>query len=63
MYIVIEAIIPTFFLVGLGLFMRRSELIPDDSWSGVETISYWLFFPALIFNSLYKANLQTVPWG
>ncbi|SNY93901.1 hypothetical protein SAMN04515647_4221 [Cohaesibacter sp. ES.047] len=63
MYIIIEAIIPTFFLVGLGLFMRRSGLIPEDSWGGVETISYWLFFPALIFNSLYRADLQTVPWG
>ncbi|WP_319529046.1 AEC family transporter [uncultured Cohaesibacter sp.] len=63
MYIIIEAIIPTFFLVGLGLFMRRSGLIPENSWAGIETISYWLFFPALIFNSLFKANLQAVPWG
>ncbi|WP_316861643.1 AEC family transporter [uncultured Cohaesibacter sp.] len=60
---IIEAIIPTFFLVGLGLYIRRSNLVPEDHWAGMETISYWLFFPALIFNSLYKADLKNVPLG
>ena len=41
--------------------MRRSELVPENQWAGLETISYWLFFPALIFNSLFKADLTTVP--
>nr|WP_319388844.1 AEC family transporter [uncultured Cohaesibacter sp.] len=63
MYVIIEAIIPTFFLVGLGLYIRRSGLVPEEQWSGLETISYWLFFPALIFNSLFKADLRNVPLG
>nr|WP_321456743.1 AEC family transporter [uncultured Cohaesibacter sp.] len=63
MYVIIEAIIPTFFLVGLGLYIRRSGLVPEEQWSGLETISYWLFFPALIFNSLFKADLKNVPLG
>ncbi|PLW77316.1 AEC family transporter [Cohaesibacter celericrescens] len=58
---IVEAIIPTFFLVGLGLYLRRSELVPENQWAGLDTISYWLFFPALIFNSLFQADLTNVP--
>ncbi|WP_321340508.1 AEC family transporter [uncultured Cohaesibacter sp.] len=63
MYVIVEAIIPTFFLIGLGLYIRRSGLVPEDQWGGLETIAYWLFFPALIFNSLFKADLTNVPLG
>ena len=63
MYLIVEAMIPTFFLIGLGLYLRRSELVPEAQWSGMETISYWLFFPALIFNALYHADLKNVPLG
>ena len=51
------------FLIGLGLYIRRSGLVPEDQWGGLETIAYWLFFPALIFNSLFKADLTNVPLG
>ncbi|MCT4655363.1 MAG: AEC family transporter [Cohaesibacter sp.] len=63
MPIVIEALIPTFFLVGLGLYIRRSGFVPEEQWAGLETLSYWLFFPALIFNVLTNADLKNVPLG
>ncbi|HAT86139.1 MAG TPA: AEC family transporter [Rhizobiales bacterium] len=63
MYLVVEALIPTFFLVGLGLYIRRSGFVPQDQWEGLESLSYWLFFPALIFNVLINANLKNVPLG
>lgn len=63
MILVIEALIPTFFLVGLGLYIRRSGFVPEEQWTGLETLSYWLFFPALIFNVLINADLKNVPLG
>jgi predicted permease len=63
MILVIEALIPTFFLVGLGLYIRRSGFVPQDQWEGMESLSYWLFFPALIFNVLISADLKNVPLG
>lgn len=63
MLLILEALVPTFFLVGLGLFVRRSGLVPDEQWSGLESLSYWLFFPALIFYSLITADLKNVPLG
>ncbi len=63
MYLVVEALIPTFFLVGLGLYIRRSGFVPQDQWEGLESLSYWLFFPALIFNVLINADLKNVPLG
>ncbi len=63
MILVIEALIPTFFLVGLGLYIRRSGFVPQDQWEGLESLSYWLFFPALIFNVLINADLKNVPLG
>ncbi len=63
MILIIEALIPTFFLVGLGLYIRRSGFVPQEQWTGLETLSYWVFFPALIFNVLINADLQSVPLG
>ena len=61
MFLILEAMIPTFFLVGLGLYIRRSGMVPEEQWNGLETLSYSLFFPALIFYSLIKADLRHVP--
>ena len=63
MILILEALVPTFFLVGLGLYVRRSGLVPDEQWAGLESLSYWLFFPALIFYSLITADLKSVPLG
>ena len=63
MLLILEAMIPTFFLVGLGLYVRRSNLVPEENWSGLEALSYWMFFPALIFYSLVHADLKNVPLG
>nr|WP_321444275.1 AEC family transporter [uncultured Cohaesibacter sp.] len=63
MLLILEAMIPTFCLVALGLFIRRSNMVPENQWSGLETLSYWLFFPALIFHSLVSADLKNVPLG
>lgn len=63
MILVLEALIPTFFLVGLGLYIRRSGFVPQNQWEGLETLSYWFFFPALIFNVLINADLKNVPLG
>ncbi|WP_114009046.1 AEC family transporter [Cohaesibacter intestini] len=63
MLLILEAMIPTFCLVALGLYIRRSEMVPENQWNGLETLSYWLFFPALIFHSLVSADLKNVPLG
>jgi malonate transporter len=51
------ALLPIFALIGLGLWLRRSGLTPEEHWVSVEQFSYWLLFPALLITTLSKAEL------
>lgn len=54
---VIYALLPIFALIGLGLWLRRSGLAPEEHWVSVEQFSYWLLFPALLITTLAKADV------
>lgn len=54
---VIYALLPIFALIGLGLWLRRSGLAPEEHWVSVEQFSYWLLFPSLLITTLAKADV------
>lgn len=54
---VIYALLPIFALIGLGLWLRKSGLAPEEHWVSVEQFSYWLLFPALLITTLAKADV------
>jgi hypothetical protein len=54
------ALLPDFLLILLGQALRRWLHLGDHFWTGLEKLVYFVLFPALLFNSLARANLA---WG
>jgi malonate transporter len=55
------ALLPVFLLIVLGIVLRRT-LMPDDShWIGPERLVYYVMFPALLIDTLARADLKGVP--
>jgi malonate transporter len=49
---VLQTIIPIFLLILLGFAMRRWFGLREDFWPQLDRLIYYIFFPALLFNSL-----------
>ncbi|ASY62431.1 Transporter [Sinorhizobium sojae CCBAU 05684] len=56
MTIIFESILPIFLLVLLGVWLRRTKLVDQGMWSGLEQFGYYFLFPALLFSTLAKAD-------
>jgi malonate transporter len=56
---VAQTIIPIFLLILLGVAMHRWFGMREDFWPQLERLIYYVFFPALLFNSLshFKIDL------
>jgi len=61
MIIVFESLIPVFILIGMGLFFRKFEIVPENQWEGINTLGYYVFFPALISHILITSDLNAAP--
>ncbi|MGB7286669.1 MAG: AEC family transporter [Salaquimonas sp.] len=57
---IFESLLPVFILIAIGAFLKFIKLIQDDQWIGLERISYYLFFPALLTNTLYKTDFGAI---
>lgn len=55
MIVILESTVPIFLLVILGMIMRRLPLIDQKVWPGLEQITYWILYPALLFTTIYNA--------
>ena len=58
---VVDSVIPVFLLIAAGWLARVSGLIEDRHWSGIELATYYIFFPAIIIDTLARADLGSVP--
>jgi len=61
MTVVFEILLPIFALMGLGLVLRKRDIVPQDKWAGIEQVCFWLFFPTLMAETLIKADLKSIP--
>jgi len=57
----IESLLPIFCLIGLGFILRWRNVVAEDMWRGVELLGYWVFFPALLAETLIEADLASLP--
>jgi malonate transporter len=55
------ALVPVFLLIVLGHILRRALLTQDVVWVGLEHLVYYVLFPALLIDTLSRANLASVP--
>ncbi len=60
---IFESILPIFLIVLLGVILRRARFIDQSVWPGLETLGYYLFFPALLFLTLAKADFAGLELG
>jgi malonate transporter and related proteins len=63
MFAVFSALIPVFMLIVAGHLIRRLLLRDAEQWVGVELLSYYILFPALLIDTLARADLSRVPIG
>jgi malonate transporter and related proteins len=61
MLTVFAALVPVFLLILLGHALRRVLLTHDMMWTGLEQLVYYVLLPALLIDSLARANLASVP--
>lgn len=55
-----ESILPIFLLILLGNLLRRTALIEQAGWRGLEQLGYWFLYPALLFVTIFNADLGTL---
>ena len=61
MAIVIAALLPVFLLIVLGFVLKRGLMRLETQWHGLERLTYYVLFPALLIQTLVKADLGSVP--
>lgn len=60
---VLAALLPVFLLIVMGFVLRRLLLTEDAHWIGLERLVYFILLPALLIETLARANLSSVPIG
>ena len=57
------ALFPVFGVIFIGWVLRRSSLLPDDSWGPISRLAYLGLSPAILFTSIANADLSDVRLG
>lgn len=60
---IFESIVPIFLIVLLGVVLKRAPVIDQSVWPGLETIGYYVLFPALLFLTLARADFAGLELG
>ena len=61
MAVVIAALLPVFLLIVLGFILKRTLMRLETQWHGLERLTYYVLLPALLIQTLVKADLTKVP--
>jgi hypothetical protein len=60
---VADALLPVFLIIAFGVVLKRTLLPADEAWLGLERLTYFVLFPALLTVSTATADLKNVPAG
>jgi malonate transporter and related proteins len=61
MLAVANALIPVFLVIAFGVVLRRTLLPSDELWVGMERITYFVLFPALLTVTTATADFSSLP--
>ncbi len=56
------ALTPVLVLILLGFGLKQSNFLPDETWAGLEKLTYFILFPALLIRILGTQSLAGTPW-
>ena len=57
------ALAPVLVLIVVGFGLKRAAFLPEDTWPGMEKLTYFVLFPALLVGTLGEQSLAGVPWA
>jgi malonate transporter and related proteins len=55
------ALLPVFIVIMFGAVLRRTNLIGEAHWPGIDHICYFVLFPAIIFKEIATADFSAIP--
>ena len=58
----IQALIPIVLLISIGYVLKRIQFVTTEVWSGIEKLTYYVMFPALLIHTLGQQHIQGTPW-
>ncbi len=58
-----QALIPILALIVLGYILKRARFLPKEAWAGMERLTYYVLFPALLIRTLGSQSLAGSPWA
>lgn len=58
---VLEALVPVFLIIALGVVLKHTLLPQAQAWEAFERVVYFVLFPALLFLTTAIADLRNVP--
>ena len=56
-------LIPIIALIILGFILKRTKFLPEDTWPGIEKLTYFILFPALLIRTLGQQSITGMPWA
>ena len=56
------ALAPVLVLILVGFGLKRTAFLPEETWPGMEKLTYFVLFPALLVGTLGNQSLDGVPW-
>ena len=59
---IVSALVPILVLILIGFALKRARFLPAEAWSGMEKLTYFILFPALLVRTLGAQNLEGAPW-
>ena len=57
----LTALMPVILVIASGYLIARQGLITGEQWRGVEKLAYLVLFPAVLFDTIYKADFTSFP--
>lgn len=54
-------LLPVFIVIVIGAVLRRTNLMGETHWAGVDHVCYFVLFPAIIFKEIAAADFSRIP--
>ena len=58
MLMIVDGLLPVAMMLAPGWGLHRFGLVSGPQWQGVERVSYYVFFPAIVIETLARARLE-----
>ncbi len=56
------ALVPIIVLIILGYTLKRSSFLTEETWAGIEKLTYFILLPTLLIRTLGKQTIVGTPW-